>query len=423
MRYLTILLALFWAPFAAAYEETLKIPGSPELRVALGPREAVEDFGYIGGEFVLRLQLVSAFAFEALNFTPPKVDGARLVQILTPRTKAVSTFAASGYIFETAYAIFPERTGELVIPPLVAEGVIEPAPGEPAPFRSETIEQRLVIRGVPPEFQGDWWVVTPRIKVEEVWSSPPEDAHEGDIIRREVIMTAYGVEAERLPELTLTGSHGAVVSDHGGWRKTSLSTEGVIGRVGKSWDIRIADPRVAVIGPVEMEHWHPGYHRSLIASAPARRIEPAPADPTAATEALMAEAARGRQAGLAVALALGGLILAPAAAAAIALALVASPTAADRRMRRALIGAAAPADAWRAVEIWSAESGITLSHVPDSHQRLSEALFSREGGDLDLKAVADDLAALSSSARRHKFRLNAEVWLASVIGRKAALSD
>ena len=311
MRYLTIFLLTLWAPFAAAYEETLKIPGSPELRVALGPREAADNFGYVESEYVLRVQLVSSFAFEALNFTPPVIKNARMIRVMTPRTKAVSTYAGSGFIFETAYSIFPDRPGVLVIPAIVAEGLIEPTPGEPAPFRSETLEQRIVIKGIPPEFQGDWWVVTPRIKVDDIWSSPPEEAHVGDVIRREVTMTAYGVEAERMPDIALTGSTGVVVSDHGGDRKTLLSSDGVIGKVTRSWDIRIDDPRLAVIGPVTMEHWHPSYHSSIEVSAPIRRLEPAPDNPEASAKALMAEASRSRRAGLAASVALGVLILSP----------------------------------------------------------------------------------------------------------------
>ena len=423
MKRLATLLAILWAPFTAAYEETLDIPGSPELRVALGPRQAVEKYGYVGGEYVLRLQLVSAFAFEKLDFAPPEIDGARIVRLLAPRTKAVSTFAASGYIFETAYAIFPERVGELVIPPLVATGVIEPEPGAPTPFRAETVEQRIAIRGVPPGFQGDWWVVAPRVRVEEVWSSPPEEAHVGDILRREVTMTVYGVEAERLPDLATAASSGVVASDRGGGRKTSLSTEGVIGRVTRTWDIRIADPRVAVIGAVEMAHWHPGFHRPLTASAPARRIEPAAADPAAEAARLSAEAARDRRAGLAAAAALGALLLAPFAALLIALALASAPTAADRRMKRALARAETLKEAWKAVDDWSAESGITPSEVPENHQRLSAALFSRGPGHPDLALVARDLTALSRNTRRGKLRARANAWLVSVVGRKVSLAD
>ena len=74
MRFLAAIMLVLWAPIATAYEETLKIPGSPELRVALGPRTAAETFGYVHSEFVLRIQLVSAFEFEALKFHPPTVE-------------------------------------------------------------------------------------------------------------------------------------------------------------------------------------------------------------------------------------------------------------------------------------------------------------------------------------------------------------
>lgn len=423
MRFLAAIMLVFWAPIAAAYEETLKIPGSPELRVALGPRTAAETFGYVQSEFVLRIQLVSAFEFEALNFQAPAVENARVIRILTPRTKAVSTYAGSGFIFETAYAIFPEQAGELVIPALVAEGVIEPKPGEPAPFRSETLEQHIEIRDIPPEFQGDWWVVTPRIQVEETWSKQPEEAQVGDILRREVTLTAYGVAAERLPDLELTGSDGVVVSDHGGDRDTLLSTDGLIGKVTRSWDIRVADPSVGIIGPVAIEHWHPSYHRSIRVEAPARRLEPAPLDREADAKALLTEAAEGRQIGLAIGLALLILILSPFAALLVALIWAALPTAADRKMKVTLAGDTTPAAAWRAVDKWSKTSVDAPKNETNGHHNLSKALFSKKADSPDRQAICRELIAFSRRQRISKCIDKTMRWIDFALGRRVRLDD
>ena len=423
MRFFAIIILALWAPIASAYEETLKIPGSPELRVALGPRTAAETFGYVQSEFVLRIQLVSAFAFEALNFQPPKIANAKVVRILTPRTKAVSTYAGSGFIFETAYAIFPDRAGELIIPALVAEGVIEPKPGEPAPFRTETLEQRIEIRDVPAEFQGDWWVVTPRIQFEEVWSKPPEGAEVGDILRREVTLTAYGVAAERLPDLQLTGSEGVVVSDHGGDRETMRSTDGLIGKVTRSWDIRVADPRVAVIGPVAIEHWHPSYHRSVRVEAPAMRIEPSSADPKSEADALLVEVAEDRRVSLAMGAALAVLILSPFAALLGALVWAAAPTAADRKMKTALAGAGGAAEAWRAVEEWAAQSNESAKNETNGYRKLSATLFSKTADRADRQAIADELIAFSRRRRIDKCISKSVSWIEFVLGKRTAIES
>lgn len=417
MRLFATILLILWAPFVAAYEETLKIPGSPELRVALGPRTAAETFGYVQSEFVLRIQLVSAFEFEALSFQPPEIANARVIRILTPRTKAVSTYAGSGFIFETAYAIFPEKPGALIIPPLVAEGVIEPKPGEPAPFRAETLEQRIEIRDIPAEFQGDWWVVTPRIQFEETWSKPPEEAVVGDILRREVTLTAYGVAAERLPELELTGSDGVVVSDHGGDRETLLSTDGLIGKVTRSWDIRVVDPRVAVIGPVAIEHWHPSYHRSIRVEAPAKRLEPAPANPESEADALLAEVSEERDAGLAIGAALTVLILSPVLALMGTLGWAALPNVADRKMKTGLKGAETPLEAWKVVDAWASESVENSKNETEEYRILSAALFSQKANTPDRQAIASELVSIARHKRVKKILSKSNGWIEFVLGK------
>lgn len=421
MRFFMAVLLAFWAPVALAYEETLKFPGSPDLRVALGPRTAAETFGYVQSEFVLRIQLVSAFAFEALNFHPPDIANATVVRILTPRTKAVSTYAGSGFIFETAYAIFPDRAGELIIPPLVAEGVVEPTPGEPAPFRSETLEQRIEIRDIPPEFQGGWWLVTPRVQFEETWSKPPEDAQVGDILRREVTLTAYGVAAEGLPDLKLTDSHGVAVSDRGGERKTLFSTDGLIGKVTRSWDIRVDNPRIAAIGPVAIEHWHPGYHRSIRVEAPARRLEPESADPNSDADALLAEVARDRRAGLAMGAALAVLILSPFAALLGALVWAAMPTAADRKMKATLAGAKTAVEAWRAVDEWMSALDNSVINETNAYHKMSVSLFSKTADSLDLRTIANELIAMARRQRVNKCLNKTMNWVDRLIGKRTLI--
>ena len=423
MRFFLILALMLWAPFASAYEETVKIPGSPEIRAVIGPRNVVENFGYVQGEIVLRLQILSAFAFEALKFQPPTIENAKVVTILKPRTKAVSTYAGSGFIFETAFAIFPLQPGELVIPAIIAEGVIEPKPGEPVPFRTETLEQRIPIKAAAAEFQGDWWIVTPRIEVEDLWSSPPEDAHVGDVIRREVIMTVYGVEAERLPDLRLTGSTGVAVSDHGGERSTLLSTEGVIGKISRAWDIRVDDPRVAEVGTVAIEHWHPAYHRSLTVKAEAQRLEPAPADPAALATQLITEAEDSRRAGLAAGVALVIMLLSPFAALLGAFIWAAMPNTADRHLKASLCTTTSSQDAWRAVDQWALDTKTDLAGCADDYQKLSATLFSNRSAKPEYTALAKALIAISRQARTMRMRLKVKGWIERIVGPKRSLAS
>ncbi len=421
MRFFLVSALMLWAPLASAYEETLKIPGSPEIRAAIGPRNVVENFGYVQGEIVLRLQIVSAFAFEALKFQPPTIANARVVTVLKPRTKAVSTYAGSGFVFETAFAIFPLQHGELVIPAIIAEGVIEPKPGEPASFRTETLEQRIPIKAPAPEFQSDWWIVTPRIEVEDLWSSPPEDAHVGDVIRREVIMTVYGVEAERLPDLRLTGSTGVAVSDHGGDRSTLLSTEGVIGKISRAWDIRVVDPRVAEIGIGAVEHWHPDYHRSLTVMAEAKRLEPAPADPAALATQLIAEAEGDRRAGLAAGVALFVLLLSPFAALLGAFVWAMLPDTADRRLKASLCATTSSKDVWKAVDQWALATKTDLAGCADDYRKLSATLFSNRSAKPEYKILAKALTAISRQARIRGMRRKVKGWMERIVGPKRSL--
>jgi len=259
------------------------------------------------------------------------------------------------------------------------------------------------------------------MQFEATWSKPPEQAGFGDIFRREVTLTAYGVAAERLPDLQLTGSEGVVVSDHGGGRETLLSTDGMIGKVTRSWDIRVADPGVAVIGPVAVEHWHPGYHRSIRVEAPAKRLEPASADAKSDADALLAEVAEDRRAGLATGAVLAALILLPFAAALGGLLWAALPTATDRKMKKGLKDADSTSEAWRVVEEWASCFDKSAKNETKGYRNLSAAVFSKTADRPERQAIIREMLAFSRCKRITKWLIKTRGWIDLVFGRRTSV--
>lgn len=380
MRYLWCLLmsVLIGAP-AHGYEETLKIPETPDLRVVLGPEQAMETNGYIHGQLVLRVQLVSRHPFEALDLKLPTPDGTDVIELMRPRTRKVTSYAGQGYVFETSIAIFPQTSGVLTIPPVTAVGSVEPEKDKSLAFDLQSQPFDVKVAGVSPHFDDPWWLVAHRVEMDEAWSTPVTEVRVGEIVQRTVTLRAWGVPAEHLPELEHGRTRGIQVSPtHAPRLRTEKTPDGLIATAEYVWNLNADPQQVAFIAPVGVAYWDPQQHRRIKAAVPGHRLEPLPADSVAIAASLMAEAEATRDARMLVAWIVGALALAPALCLIGAYGIAVLPSRADLRLRSACRDPATPEQVYTALDVWLSASEWTppdFEQKTDVRRRLSAHLF------------------------------------------------
>lgn len=110
-------------------------------------------------------------------------------------------------VLERRYAIFPERSGELVIPPLQLTGRLIERPADrlwqPSVrgrrVRIESDPMTLAIMPRPPAFQGDTWLPARSIELSQQITDGTE-VRVGEPVTRTVILDAVGLEEHMLDE-------------------------------------------------------------------------------------------------------------------------------------------------------------------------------------------------------------------------------
>ena len=102
-RHLIGVLALLVAVPAAAQQT--EAPLVPELKVTIGPEAALSTNAYVDGQSVLAVQLLSRHPFESLSLKLPSVSNAKVIELLRPRTRKITSYAGEGYAFETSVAM------------------------------------------------------------------------------------------------------------------------------------------------------------------------------------------------------------------------------------------------------------------------------------------------------------------------------
>lgn len=382
MRWLLIIATYFAVMPVWAYEQTVDAPESPQLRVVVGPEAALTTNGYVDGQLVLRVQLVSRYPFEALDFDLPAIANAEIIELLRPRTRKVSTYAGEGYIFETAIAIIPRESGTLTIPAIHASGIIEPRKDEALSFDTATDPTHIEIAGIAETYDahGDnpWWLVSHRVEIDEEWSTPIEQIRAGEIIQRTVSVRVWGTTAERLPEIEHPRTRGVRVTLASSNVRTERSSDGLIAMARYVWNLAAEPQDVAFIAPVGVTFWHPLEHEQQKAGVPGHRLEPLPADSGAIAERLMQDALSRRRDDRMAAYALAAVFVLPLALLAGAFLRAWLPSRADLRLRRACHQGMSQQALYSATERWLQETGQTkesLDAAGDAFRRLRSHLF------------------------------------------------
>ena len=386
--------------------QDLEIPEIPALTVTVDPPGALARGVPVQSQILLRIQVASRHAFEALRLDLPEIEGAETVRMLRARTRKVRSYVGEGHVFETVLGVFPTRSGVLHLPPVRASGHVEPEPGSKLLFDDASPARRIAVSGIPPDYGDGWWMASPRVEIAESWSRPPEELRDGDTVRREVRVTAFGLTADRvaLPEHRRT--RWVSVADAGTASRTELSATGAIGVVTRSWDLKIEQNGIVYVPPVGVFYWHPEEGTRMRASVPGRRLEPLPADRAARAAALMDEA-RVAHAGLQTAGRIAAAIAAlPLLAALAALSWQLVPTRADLRLIRRCAREDSAAEIWKAVTVWAQETGLDAARLPPSVAGLDTVLFGRRrGGRAGGSGIARDCIRHACRARLHRLRV------------------
>ena len=118
-------------------------------------------------------------------------------------------------VTELRYAIFPQKSGDLLVPAIAFSGrellpgrsLLGARLGRRIAMKSDPISIR--VKPVPATFPGDVWLPAQQLTLTSSWSTAPEELSTGDSTTRTLEITAEGLQGSQLPPITsLGGSSG-----------------------------------------------------------------------------------------------------------------------------------------------------------------------------------------------------------------------
>lgn len=174
---------------------------------------------YVQAQAVLTLRIYHSVAlYDDSSLSPLQLENAKVDPLGESRTYEKDINGVRHGVIETRYAIYPQQSGSLEVPPLrftatAADNGEQPA-GTPRVGRQVQVSSlplRLTVKPIPASYPADRpWLPARNLTLEEHWNPDPEHqpTQIGDSLTRNITVRAEGLSSTQLPPLPATEAAG-----------------------------------------------------------------------------------------------------------------------------------------------------------------------------------------------------------------------
>ena len=249
---------------------------------------------HVQSQVILTMRLLSATDIAAYQFGEIAAQDLDLViEPLGDLRQYQTRIADRSYLaLEQQFALFPQQSGQLDIPPVLAEvrlrsrsrSAIDPfnSGGKVRRFRSQPLV--INVKPIPAEFDGDYWLPADRVELREQWPADLSGLVAGEPVTRSIVMIADGLTAAQLPEIELQAIDGIKQYPDQPVLQDRRSSKGISAQRAQKVALIPGSAGVYRVPEVSINWWNRATGRLETATLPARELMVAPgveAAPTA----------------------------------------------------------------------------------------------------------------------------------------------
>ena len=297
-----------------------------------------ETSPYVQGQVVLRVKIYSSEPILSGQLSEVRLESAAIERVGDDRGYETTRDGRDYRVIERSFAIFPQQSGELRIPPVAFEGRVRDAEARrggarsrarghfpsafggslldeleamlgddffrgsasggfgPSPIdgllgrggrsvRIRSDELVLDVRPRPADASGHWWLPAEALKLSEEWDSESDTLVVGEQVTRSFIIQAVGVARNQIPEIALPEVAGIKQYREPAVDQKVETEDGLAAVKIQKTVVIPTEPGDYVLPELEFEWWDTTADRARTATLPERRIH-AVAAPGAPTDAL-----------------------------------------------------------------------------------------------------------------------------------------
>lgn len=172
--------------------------------------ETNADAVYVQQQIIVTLRLYTTVGLSGVDVQPLQVKDALVVQ-LDEKQYQTKINNRPGAVVETRYAIFPQQSGELIIPSVLYQVSVNTGArdvwdrfygnGQNNILRLRTEEQKVNVLPAPSSASGAPWMPANKVELQEHWSASTDSLKVGEPITRTITIKAEGLTAGQVSPL------------------------------------------------------------------------------------------------------------------------------------------------------------------------------------------------------------------------------
>ncbi|MDA8483113.1 BatD family protein [Pseudomonas resinovorans] len=194
--------------------------GSSNLAPVFIDASLDQESVYVQAQAILTLRIYhSVSLYDDSSLSPLQMDDARVEQLGDPRTYEKEINGVRHGVIEVRYAVFPQKSGVLNIPPQVFSAtLVDPAsetgyqPFGPRPGKLSRVNSPripLTVLPKPADYPADVpWLPARNLVLTESWSPDPGSVQTGDSLTRSLMLNVEGLSSAQIPPLPATQAQG-----------------------------------------------------------------------------------------------------------------------------------------------------------------------------------------------------------------------
>lgn len=253
--------------------------GDEPVRVNI---EVTKKDVYVQEQILVRVKLISQVNLSQAEMQPLEIKNAVLIPLSEKPTQYVSNINGKQHlILESNYALFPQESGELIIPSIiysVAPSVERDLWNDPFGrnraniLRLPTEEQRIKVKPVPAEVAGKTWLPASNVTLHETWSSSLDHLKMGEPVTRTITITAEGLTGGQITPLPTNTIDGLTFYPDQPQHSDSKTTKGIEGTRVETTAIIPNHGGEFTLPEVRVEWWDVNSQSIKIATLPEKKI-------------------------------------------------------------------------------------------------------------------------------------------------------
>jgi hypothetical protein len=194
---------------------------------------------HVQEQILVTIKLISQVNLSQAEMQPLEIKNAVLIPLSEKPKQYVSNINGKQHlILESTYALFPQESGELIIPSViysVVPNVERDLWNDPFGrnraniLRLPTEEQRIKVKPVPAEAAGKTWQPATNVTLHETWSASLDHLKMGEPVTRTITITAEGLTGGQIAPLPTNTIDGLTFYPDQPQNTDSKTTKGIEG--------------------------------------------------------------------------------------------------------------------------------------------------------------------------------------------------